>query len=78
HWTDKLRYKAFFDYIAGLIRIRKEHPSFRMRYRETIEKHLNITTAHHDSKSGVIISHIKINTNCDSWQDIIVIYNATT
>lgn len=49
-----------------------------MRDRETIEKHLNITTAHHDSKSGVIISHFKNNTNGDSWQDIIVIYNATS
>ncbi|BCL52188.1 type I pullulanase [Francisella tularensis subsp. holarctica FSC022] len=78
HWSDKLRYKAFFDYIAGLIRIRKEHPAFRMRDRETIEKHLNITTAHHDSKSGVIISHFKNNANGDSWQDIIVIYNATS
>ncbi|GAB4222666.1 MAG: type I pullulanase [Francisella sp.] len=78
HWSDKLRYKAFFDYIAGLIKIRKEHPAFRMKDRETIEKHLNITTAHHDNKSGVIISHFKNYANGDSWQDIVVIYNATS
>ncbi|MDE4988259.1 type I pullulanase, partial [Francisella tularensis subsp. holarctica] len=56
----------------------KEHPDFRMRDSETIEKHLNITPAHHDSKSGVIMSHFKNNTNGDSWQDIIVSYNETS
>ena len=49
-----------------------------MKDRETIENNLNMTTAHHDSKSGVIISHFKNNANGDSWQDIIVIYNATS
>lgn len=49
-----------------------------MKDRETIENNLNMTTTHHDSKSGVIISHFKNDANGDSWQDIIVIYNATS
>jgi len=78
HWSDKLTYKAFFDYTAGLIKLRKEHPAFRMKDADMIKKHLNITTAHHDGRSGVIISHFKNHANEDSWQDIIVIYNATS
>ena len=49
-----------------------------MKDAEMIKKHLNITTAHHDSKSGVIISHFKNYANGDTWQDLIVIYNATS
>ncbi|MED7787619.1 type I pullulanase [Francisella sp. 19X1-34] len=77
HWSDKLHYKDFFDYVKGLIKLRKEHPAFRINDREVVDKNLNITTAHHDSKSGVIISHFKNYANGDSWKDIVIIYNAT-
>ncbi|ASG68435.1 type I pullulanase [Francisella halioticida] len=77
HWSDKLHYKEFFNYVKGLIKLRKEHPVFRINNRKVIDKNLNITTAHHDSKSGVIISHFKNYANGDSWKDIIIVYNAT-
>lgn len=77
HWSDKLHYKDFFDYVKGLIKLRKQHPAFRINDREIIDKNLNITTAHHDSKSGVIISHFKNYANGDSWKDIVIVYNAT-
>ncbi|WP_150467062.1 type I pullulanase [Francisella sp. SYW-9] len=77
HWSDKLHYKDFFDYVKGLIKLRKEHPAFRINDRVIVDKNLNITTAHHDSKSGVIISHFKNYANGDSWKDIVIVYNAT-
>lgn len=78
HWSDKLAFKPFFDYVKGLIKLRKEHPALRISDPKIIDKCLNITTAHHDNRSGVIISHFKDYANGDSWQDIMIIYNATT
>ena len=77
HWSDKLKFKPFFDYVKGLIELRRQHPAFRMNKREMIHNHLCINTAHNDDTSGVIISHFKNNANNDKWKDIIVIYNAT-
>lgn len=77
NWADKLKFKEVFNYVKGLIQLRKAHPAFRMTSKEMIEKHLNIYMAHNEH-SGVIISHFHNHANNDSWQDIIVIYNATT
>ena len=77
HWSSKLRFEPFFDFVKGLIEIRKNHPAFRMKERETIAKHLSINSAHNDKTSGVIISHFKDNANGDIWKDIVIIYNST-
>ncbi|MEY8715569.1 type I pullulanase [Francisella philomiragia] len=77
HWQDKLQYKPFFDYVKGLIKIRKEHPAFRMTSPEDISKHLIVSAAYHDLHSGVIVSHLKDNANGDMWKNIVVVYNAT-
>lgn len=77
YWEDKLKYKPFFDYVKGLIKIRKEHPAFRMTSAADISKHLSVSAAYHDLHSGVIISHFKNHANGDSWKDIVIVYNAT-
>ncbi len=77
HWQDKLSFKPVFDFVKGLISLRRNHPAFRMPTSEMVSHHLNIILAHNNDKSGVLISHFKDNANNDSWKDIIVIYNAT-
>lgn len=78
HWKDKVRFKPIFDYIKGLITLRKSHPAFRMADSGTIYNSMDVGMAHNNEKSGVIISHFKNFANGDSWRDIVVIYNATT
>jgi len=78
NWQDKVRFKPVFDYVQGLIILRKKHPAFRIHDRRVIENQLLISTAYNDDKSGVIISHFKDHANSDSWCDIVVIYNATS
>jgi pullulanase len=78
NWRDKVRFLPVFEYIQGLIRLRKQHPAFRIKDRKVIENQLAISTTYHDDRSGVILSHYKDNAGGDSWQDIVVIYNATS
>jgi len=78
NWQDKIRFKPVFEYIQGLIALRKKHSAFRIRERRIIESQLVMNTAYNDDKSGVIISHFKNHANGDSWCDIVVIYNATS
>ncbi|QLE78408.1 type I pullulanase [Francisella sp. Scap27] len=77
HWSDKLHNKVFFDFIKGLITIRRNHPALRMSSPEMIKNHLTITPAYNDYNSGVIIAHFKDYANGDSWKDIVIVYNAT-
>lgn len=77
-WQNKLRFYPVFNYVKGLITLRKNHSAFRMADRDSINKFLTITMAHANEKSGVIIAHYHDNANNDSWKDIVVIYNATT
>jgi pullulanase len=78
NWQDKVRFKQVFNYVQGLIILRKKHPAFRIENRKIIENQLTISTTYHDDRSGVIISHFKDHANGDSWCDIVVIYNATS
>lgn len=77
-WQDKLQFKAVFEYVKGLIKLRRSHPAFRMKDAGMVNSQLNIYPAHGNEKSGVIIAHYKNNANNDKWKDIVVIYNATT
>ncbi len=78
HWQDKITFKPVFDYVKGLIELRQAHPAFRMTNPQMIKDSIIIFPANNDMQSGVIVSHFKNYANNDSWEDIIVIYNATT
>jgi pullulanase len=78
YWQDKVRFKPVFDYVRGLIELRRVHPAFRMTDVPTINQHLSISYAHNNDTSGVIVSHFKNHANGDTWCDIVVIYNSTT
>ena len=77
HWEDKIRYLSVFNYVKGLIQLRKLHPAFRLSTKSQIEKHMSVNFAYNDEKSGVVISHLRDYANGDTWQDIVIIYNAT-
>jgi pullulanase len=73
-WENASQYKDVVDYYSGLIRLRKEHPAFRMNERADIEKHIAITR---DTAPGVVSFLLKDNANGDSWRNIFVVYNGS-
>ena len=71
-WNNLKRYPQVFDYYAGLISLRKQHPAFRMGSAEEIRKHLNFLNA----PAGVVAYQLKDNAGGDSWKNIIVVLNS--
>ncbi|SHH53219.1 type I pullulanase [Thermosipho atlanticus] len=68
----KLEYIDVFEYYKGLIKLRKEHPAFRLTSAEEIRNHLKFLK----SKTRRVVSFmITGNARNDSWKDILVIYN---
>ncbi len=74
-WERKLKYANVMEYYKGLIQLRKVHPMFRMRTRETIEKNLNFF----DDDLGIVIPHhcvaFQVEHQEDSWKKAIVLLN---
>ena len=73
-WENAGRYRDVFEYHAGLIRLRKEHPAFRMNTKAEIERNTGILSA----GDGVVAFVLKDNANGDSWRTIVVVYNGST
>jgi pullulanase len=72
-WHNKHSYRDVFEYYRKLIRLRKNHPAFRMPTTEMIQQHLTFM----DVKSPLLVGyHIAGNANNDPWKDILVYYNA--
>jgi pullulanase len=70
-WENASRFKPVMEYYAGLIRLRKEHPAFRMNRKTDIEAAIEILKA-----SRMLVSFVlKGNANGDSWRTIFVAYN---
>ncbi|MDR0645267.1 MAG: type I pullulanase [Treponema sp.] len=76
-WENASKYKAIVDYYTGLIRLRKEHPAFRMNESADIEKHIGVTHDTEAISAGVVSFLLKDNANGDSWRDIFVVYNGS-
>jgi pullulanase len=72
-WENVSRYREVFDYYAGLILLRKEHPAFRMNTREDIEKNLEILAS---EDMGVSFT-LKGTASGDSWRNIFIAYNGS-
>lgn len=70
-WERKSKYKYVFDYYQGLIKLRREHPAFRMINNQQIKKHLFFFKTHVDTVGFILKDH----PNHDIWKDIIVFYN---
>ena len=72
-WTNKDRYPQVFDYYRGLMELRRNHPAFRMADASLVRQHLEFIP----TSDCTICFRLKDNANGDSWQDIIVILNAS-
>ncbi|AZR73422.1 type I pullulanase [Anoxybacter fermentans] len=70
-WSYKKTYYSMFKFYQGLIRLRKEHPAFRMTTAEEIKNHL----VFHQSPPGTVVYSLNDHANGDPWKRIVVIYN---
>ncbi|MCC6724658.1 MAG: type I pullulanase, partial [Saprospiraceae bacterium] len=72
NWDNKATYNDLFVYYQQLIKLRKEHPAFRMSTEEQIKKHLKFLDYGHDNVIGFTLDD---HANGDPWKRILVIYN---
>ena len=72
HWENKLLQADVFSYYKELIRLRKEHPAFRMSQASEVRKNLTFLDG---NQPGVVGFLLKNNANGDSWKMIVVIHN---
>lgn len=72
NWNLKHENAEQFNYYKELIRLRKEHPAFRMTTAEDIAKHLVFDKV---NQENVISYSLKDNANGDAWKEIKVIFN---
>ncbi|MFW6035874.1 MAG: alpha-1,6-glucosidase domain-containing protein, partial [Halothermotrichaceae bacterium] len=70
-WERKAKYYQTFKYYQGLIKLRKEHPGFRMINSDQIRKHLDFLEVPPNTVGFIIKEH----ANDDKWKNIIVFYN---
>lgn len=74
-WRKKTSHREVFDYIRGLIAMRKAHPAFRMGSADLIRKHLEFLETPADN---VVAFRLKGEPCGDSWLNTIVVLNART
>lgn len=70
-WNWKVQNKEVFAYYKNLIKLRKEHPAFRMTSAEEVQENLEFK----EVRDGLVSYQLKNNANGDSWKTIYVIYN---
>ena len=71
-WSLKHDNAEQFNFYRELIKLRKEHPAFRMTSAEQIAKHLVFDK---NTDENVISYTLKDHANGDSWKEIKVIFN---
>ena len=72
-WNRKEQYSDVFQYFQKLIRLRKNHRAFRLTTAEQIIKHVNFCSQY---KLGVVSYCIQGKEVGDSWEKIIIVFNA--
>lgn len=72
NWSFKAKSREVFDYIKGLIKLRKAHPAFRIPTVEGLEQYLHFMDT---GDSGVIAYTLGKYANGDEWKEILVAYN---
>ena len=73
-WTQKHTYADQFNYYKELIRLRKEHPAFRMRTAEEIARNIVFDKV---NEPNLISYSIKNNANGDQWKEIKLVFNGS-
>lgn len=73
NYSRKADFIDIFNYYKGLIKIRKEHPAFRMYSAEHIKEHIEFLK---ELPKNTVAFILKNNANGDLWTNILIIYNA--
>lgn len=71
-WSFKTANRDFFDYVRGLVSLRKAHPAFRIPTKEGLRQWLNFLDT---GDSGVMAYTIGEYANGDKWKEILVAHN---
>ena len=74
NWDLKTKNKYVFDYIKAMIKMRKDHPAFRMKSSGQIAAGIRFETGF---PAGVIAYTIDGHTAGDKWKKILVILNGS-
>ena len=77
-WSNKARYRDLFDYYRNLVKLRKEHPAFRMTSAEDIARHLVFDKIDSSREPNLISYSLKGNANGDEWKEIKVVFNGAS
>ncbi len=77
-WSNKARYRDLFDYYRNLVKLRKEHPAFRMISAEDIARHLVFDKIDSSREPNLISYSLKGNANGDEWKEIKVVFNGAS
>ncbi|QVY65272.1 type I pullulanase [Polaribacter sp. Q13] len=73
-WNLKVKNSDVLDYYKNLIKLRKEHPAFRMPTAKEVQDNLRFKKI----DDGLVSYQLRNNANFDSWSKILVIFNAQT
>lgn len=74
-WSRKTQYAFVNKYYKDLIRLRKDHPAFRMPSNTMIQQHLKFL----DTNDPLVIAYMLTDhANNDSWKNILVIFNGNS
>ncbi|MDE6206748.1 MAG: type I pullulanase [Muribaculaceae bacterium] len=74
-WTLKSANKEQYDYYRNLIRLRREHPAFRMTTAEDIARNIVFDDI---TAPNVVSYSIRNNANGDVWKEIKIVFNGST
>ena len=73
HWELKKTNRDLFDYVSGLITMRRSHPAFRLGEADAVREYLEFLPTTEDN---LVAFRLKGQPNGDTWSDITVILNA--
>lgn len=73
-WDRKTRHKDVFEHVKGLVRLRKEHPAFRMKKAEDVATHIRFID---QFPKGVVGYEINGTAVGDKWKRIMIILNGS-
>ena len=71
-WTNKAKFPELYAYYRFLIKLRKNHPAFRMGDADLVRKHLTFLPVELDN---VIAFTLNDHANGDPWETILVAFN---
>ncbi len=73
-WSRKAEYSEVVSYYQGLIRLRKNHPAFRLTSTEAVQQHLRFLDTPADNLIAYTLSD---HAGGDEWSDILVALNGS-